>query len=292
MNMQVRVAALKEQFEQLFPGKWSINNGASRNLLTGLTEIDSGISRGIAKKRITEWTGPVSSGKTSLLRSAINHWCSSGLNVAYVDTEGKLQAADWASLGNGKGKFWMVRPSEGEQDKGNIVPLLSAKNLYMQEAIWSADQFIRSNAFDIVILDLGTANLEKRKPQGIGYCPTRNQIYARLQRGLDKSKAALIIVSDTTWSPEQQDQINPAMPNNHTSNWGCHTRFLFDRATAIRSKEGFKQGLNGIAMIIPAIRFQTWRDGRKQEVEVSLNVSVPNRLFTHPQVSDRRTSKA
>jgi RecA/RadA recombinase len=297
MSMQVRVEALKQQFEQLFPGKWLTNHKRSRLLSTGLQAIDSGVTRGIARKRITQWSGPCSSGKRTLLRNAITHWCAGGLNVAYIDCEGKLYPADWASIeSEGSGKFWIVRP-EGDKtgaDSGDtgIVPLISRKNLFVQEAIWSADQFVRSCAFDVVILDLGLNELGNKKSMGMGYCPVPGRVYARLQRALDKSKAALIIVSDRDLPAADDSALQSTQMHTHkqaqdSSDWGCHARFLFKRGLATR----FQSGLNGIAVIVPTIKLSAFRAGLSQEVEVNLGSSVPNRLFTHPQIPDRRASK-
>lgn len=302
MSMQGRVDALKQQFEQLFPGKWLTGNKRQRNLSTGIDAVDNGVTKGVARRRISEWCGPLSSGKTTLLRSAITHWCEQGLNVAYIDSEGKLYPADWSSVEKpGKGKFWIVRPEDQEKSQNNsankdeVVPLISKRNILMQEALWSADQFVRSGAFDVVILDLGSSQLAKRKGLGMGYSAVPSRVYARLQRALEKSKAALIIVSDTVQAnasiveskrtkSESKNEIFPASLSN---NWGCHARFVFNRGVAVRSEAG----LNGVAMITPTIRLTAWRDGLAQEVEVSLGTTVPNRLFTHTQVPDRRTSK-
>ncbi len=406
MSMQVRVAALRQKLEQLFPGKWLTNGGKSqRHVQTGIAEIDNSVTGGVARKRITEWTGPLSSGKTSILRSAVSYWCSRGLNVAYIDTEGKLYPADWAfveqqwkrvgetvKIGPGKknfnregadhkrsqrdtsavnrsaatcekeerkvvidntdrplnyaqppasgarttdtlserGKFWIVRPPEvnNTKDEDQAIPLVSKKHLQVQEAVWSADQFIRSNAFDVVILDLGGIDLNNRKSRGMGYCPSPWRIYARLQRALERSKAALIMVSDLAdmhgaghaeFLPETENSKsnhsnnsknsitkktsssdNSRDPNNSSTsstsnissssisnNWGCHARFSFNRGTKIQGHPG----LNGLTLIVPIVRFKAWRDGMSQELEVSLASSVPNRLFTHPQIPDRRSSK-
>ncbi len=289
MSMQVRVEALKQQLEQLFPGTClSAKKGSRNSISTGIDGIDSGLSRGIARKRISEWSGPLSSGKTTLLRNAISHCCTQGLNVAYIDCQGKLYPADWASIEGGK--FWIIRPEEKNEagtKETSVLPLVSRKNMYVQEALWSADQFIRSNAFDLVILDLGNNDLSKRKNLGMGYSSLPSKIYARLSRALAKSKAALLIVSDTE-IPESENEPDSKRAATASGNWGCHTRFLFNRGLAIRAESGLK----GLAMIIPTVKLTVLRDGQLQEVEVSLGSSVPNRLFTHPQVPDRRTSKA
>lgn len=304
MSMQVRVEALKQQLERLFPGKWLAAPRQDRYLSTGLPDIDEGISRGIARRRITEWSGSLSSGKTTLLRNAVRHWCSQGLNVAYIDSESSLYAADWSGIGKVEiqgenvlempavqqkvepGKFWIIRPeSESNNSSDTVVKLFSKKNLFVQEAIWSADQFIRSNAFDVVILDLGSSQISSRKGLGMGYNSLASKIYARLQRALDKSRAALIIVSDTNAlsAPEAASEAVAA-----SGNWGCHARFSFNRGLAIRSESGLK----GLTLIIPTVRLTVFREGLRQEVEVTLGASVPNRLFTHSQVPDRRSSKA
>ncbi len=283
MSMQVRVSALKKQLEQLFPGKWLTGAERSANLETGFAEIDRGVSRGIARRRITEWVGPLSSGKTSLLRSIISQWCAAGLNVAYVDTEGKLFAADWAFVEQGKGKFWIVRPPDRNTvvsgGSSAVVPLVSKRALYVQEALWSADQFVRSNAFDVVILDFSSTDPEGKMRQGMTYNPVPSRIYARLQRALDRSRTAMVVVRDCASSSL------PSRPS--ADGWGCHARFVFDWGLSLRCEAG----LSGLAMITPAIKCLVGKDGLSQTVEVNLGCSIQNRLFTHPQVPDRRTSK-
>lgn len=276
MSMQARVSNLRKQFEQLFPGKWLSGSERSRNLQTGVPEIDEGISRGIARRRITEWIGSVSSGKTTLLRNAISNWCAAGLNVAYIDTEGRLLASDWAYIDQVHGKFWIVRPPDANTISASnaVVPLVSKRSLYTQEATWSADQFIRSNAFDVVILDLGAIDPSDQRRKGMSYSPVSSRMYARLQRSLDRSKAALVIVRDGQLS-------SPG------DTWGCHSRFSFDFGTKITCEPG----LAGVAMITPTLKCRVERDGMNQNVEVNLTSTVQNRIFTHPQAADRRTSK-
>jgi hypothetical protein len=281
MAIEARVSDLRKQLEHLFPGKWLRGDERTRNLQTGMPEFDTGISRGIARKRITEWVGTISSGKTSLLRAAITNWCAAGLNVAYIDTEGQLFAPDWAFVDDSSttGKFWIVRPADKDTisltQTNTVVPLVSKRHLYVQEAIWSADQFIRSNAFDVVILDFGSADLGSNKKRGMVYTGIPGRTYARLQRSLDKSKAALIITRDT----------NPQTTSNEA--WGCWARFNFDWSASVSCEEG----LAGTVMITPSIRCHVVKDGMSQTVEVTRSGSIQNRLFTHPQVPDRRTSK-
>lgn len=280
MSVQTHVAQLKQHFEQLFPGKWLVEERKSKHILTAVPQVDQSISRGIERQHITEWSGPLSSGKTTLLRTVVTNLCARGLNVAYIDVEGRLLAADWSFVESESGKFWIVRPPAREEASLRsgvaVVPLISSKNIYFQEALWSTEQLIRSNAFDVVILDLGSTSLGG-KHRGLGYMPGKNRVYARLQRALDKSRAAMIIVNDNM----------PAASQKGENAWGCRAKFSFDSSTTIRCEAG----LRGVALIVPLVQFTVSVEGISQRLEVGLGSSVSNRLFTHSQVSDRRTSK-
>ncbi|MBI4534396.1 MAG: hypothetical protein HY711_10675 [Candidatus Melainabacteria bacterium] len=70
--------------------------------------------------------------------------------------------------------------------------------------------------------------------------------------------------------------------------WGCHARLSFEWGTTIKHE----QGISGIAIIVPTINCSVWKDGLSQTTEVTPNVHVANRLFTHPSVPDRRTPKS
>lgn len=308
MSIPIRVTALKEQFAQIFSAKrpskkqqhrknqqptknqqLDKNQQMGRILQTGIAEIDNSRIRGIARKCITEWIGNISSEKTSLLKSAICHWHSSGLRVAYIDTENKLETEDW-TFADSKGKFWIIRPEQETKitpQDSDTLPLISSKNLYVQEAIWSADQFIRSNAFDVVILDLGSFNLRKRRPQGMGYCPKLKRIYARLQRALNNSKTALIIVSDTP--DADSETTEKEIVYTAQNNLGCYSSFIFDRPSSTRAENSTK---NGIAMIVPTTKFQIWSHGKSQKLEVPLSTPRSNRLLTRPVISIRSKSTA
>ena len=279
MSTQSNVAALKEQFEQLFPGKWLLKEHNQRHLQTGLAGIDSGPSRGIARKRISEWSGSASSGKSTVLRAVIANWCAAGMHVVYIDAANKLVPADWAFVeqgicggmplnmvrsrvnhnlrslslvepANSSGRFWVVR---------NLI-----NKGHKQNALWATEQLVRSNLFDVVIFDASESP------------PLSSRFYARLQRSLDSSKAALLIVKDEESSASSQ------------STWGCHTRFNFGWTNPI----SIEYGLTGIAAFIPAISSSVWKDGITNSHEVTFNAYATNRLFTHPQVPDRRVPKA
>ncbi|PWT94401.1 MAG: hypothetical protein C5B53_13310 [Candidatus Melainabacteria bacterium] len=257
-----------------------------KTLITGIAEIDHSLTRGVARQRITEWLGTVSSGKTSILRAIISNWCASGLDVAYIDAEDKLVASDWIFIEKGlcgakptnmlahdqppssSGKFWVIRnlslPHQGlvSRNPPNKSKRLKQR-LITQEHLWAADELIRCNAFDVVILDLGSSERSR---------PVPSRVYARLNNSLARSKTALILLRDS-------ESSEPG--------WGCYAQIGFRWGPTIKPVEG----LHGAVMILPSIYCSVTKDGLSHTAEVQVTSHVTNSLFTHPQVPDRRTPK-
>jgi hypothetical protein len=285
MTISNSVSLLKQQFEHLFPGKWVNANNGQRTLLTGLGEIDQSFARGIARQRITEWMGSSSSGKTSILRTIIKNWCTSGFSVAYVDVENKLIAADW--IFSTPGKFWVIRNLEVNSPTPHIHTFTkykikrSWKNRSLkQNHFWATDELIRTSAFDVVILDLGSSDQTN---------PICSRIYARLQNSLARSKTALIIVRNVATNKDNLSLLG----------WGSYAQFYFQWGQNIQ----FLNGLKGKTIIEPSINCTVVKDGLHQSKEIpekileedsraiSIFSNVTNCLFTHPPAADRRSSK-
>lgn len=265
MNQQ-SVIQLKEKFEQLFPGKWLVDSRTHKNIQTGIPDIDFGILHGLSRKRITEWSGAFSSGKTSVLRAIAARWCAANMQVVYIDTFDRLRPSDWAFVESGyagavplnmvpnsvkePGKFWVVRNLKGPKIEF--------------DALWAVEQLIRSGMFDVLIFDLGSD------------LSISSKISARLQRSLEKSRTALIILKDEE------------IASNTNSSWGCQSRFSFGWSSANVHCE---IGLSGVVSIIPSIKTELWKEGMTKNIEVNIQSHVANCLFTHPQIPDRRTPK-
>lgn len=248
--VSVNVANLKQELEQLFPGKWLSGGEVGRTLKTGLDQIDLGPSAGLLRRRIAEWVGASSSGKTTVLRTICANWCANGLNVIFIDTNDRLVASDWCFPPSEKqGRFWVLR---GNRDS-------------FKDSLWACEQLIRSRVFDVVILDLGEKNV------------IASNFYARLQRALERSKASLIVLRDDDSSSQP--------------GWGASLKLSFVFTSPVRLELGLT-GRDDIASILPTIQGAVCKDGRSNNLEVSVFSNVQNRLFAHPQVPDRRSSKA
>jgi hypothetical protein len=97
-------------------------------LPTGIEALDRALSGGLPRGRLTEITGPLGSGKTSLVRHIVTR---SNQRVAYIDATRTLVPRDWAHVST----LWVIRPP---------TP---------QRGAWSADVLLRSGAFGLVVLD-------------------------------------------------------------------------------------------------------------------------------------------
>jgi len=262
LHRSADVAALREQLETRFPGKWLSQSNVHRTVMTGLKQIDQGLTHGLMRRRVSEWIGHESSGKTTILRSIIRNWCAAGLYVVYIDSGNKLVASDWAFVaGHNRDE---VRPASlFDREKSPVGKFFIVRNLNEPDVLWATEQLVRSAIFDVVILDAGSFS-------GL------NKAYARIQRALDRSKTAFVLL---------RNEPNSKITSSTT--WGCDSRFKFAWSEEIQCQSG----LTGLVSIQPVIQGTVWRDGLTQNLEVSGDNHVPNRLFTHPQVPDRRTPK-
>lgn len=244
------ITKLRNHLEDLFPGQWVHTPSRARTLSTGLAFLDQGLTRGLARQRMSAWVGPASSGKTSLLRSTISHWLNCGFQIAYIDTEDKLLASNWVFLENSQlkdqeqslGKFWVVR------------------DLANSDYLWATETLVRSNIFDVVILDLDLVNCRSGK------------VYARWQNSLSKSKTALLLLSSNNRLP---------------AGWNFYAQLDFHWGENIQ----YSEGLCGKTMILPAINCSITKNGLAYNTEVPITAYVANRLFTHSPVPDRRSTK-
>jgi hypothetical protein len=260
-----KVSKLKEHLEGLFPGQWINGNQRTKTLSTGLSFIDQGISKGLARQRISAWVGPASSGKTSLLRSVISRWLNCGFEIAYIDTADKLLASNWICLENSidqnhntntnnqpLGKFWVVR------------------NLAKQDPLWATETLIRSRIFDVIILDVDSDNQNKQFDNQVNW--RSNKTYSRLQNALSKSNTALLFLTDNHHLPK---------------NWNFYARLDFQWGANIQPTEG----LNGKTMLLPTINCSITKNGLSHNAEIPITAHTANHLFTHSPIADRRSAK-
>ncbi len=145
---------------------------------TGISPLDKLLPEGgLPRGQIVEWTGPRSSGKTALLRVALERLRATGESVALIDADRTLFAPDWTSLVRGEGRFWVIRPrTQGE-------------------AAWCADLLLRSGAFGAVALRMVVDGKRSAGEDRAGLdASLRRSVTVRLQRLAEEANAVFVTV--------------------------------------------------------------------------------------------------
>jgi recombination protein RecA len=116
---------------------------------TGSLSVDlaTGIG-GLPKGRIVEIYGPEASGKTSLALSSIAQAQKLGGIAAFIDAEHALDPARAVAFGVNLNDLYLSQPNNGE------------------EALEIVDNLVRSNAFDIIVVDSVAALVPRSEIEG------------------------------------------------------------------------------------------------------------------------------
>ena len=116
---------------------------------TGSLSVDlaTGIG-GLPKGRIVEIYGPEASGKTSLALSTIAQSQKLGGIAAFIDAEHALDPARAVAFGVNLNDLYLSQPNNGE------------------EALEIVDNLVRSNAFDIIVVDSVAALVPRSEIEG------------------------------------------------------------------------------------------------------------------------------
>ncbi len=186
---------------------WRNHSGSC--LSTGLPQLDELLGgEGLPVGRMSEFYGPASAGKTSLVSRIMAEVTGRGTCVAYVDFFNSLspeflQAAGvqlenvlWVrGTGDAPSGDKTVRkdeacPGEGSEEPGREV-------IALRRALKQVEILMQSGNFTLVVLDV-VEPLSARGEYAVG--PGRSMIpkgmWFRLQRAVEKSKSVLILLSD------------------------------------------------------------------------------------------------
>jgi hypothetical protein len=151
-----------------------------RPLATGVAELDRLLSGGFPRGEQSEIHGPVSSGRTGVLLALLAHTTRAGALAALMDPLDRLDPGSAAAAGVDLGRLlWLRGPRVGGE-----AP--QAKTLASATA--AVATLAGAGLFDVVVLDLAGADLERRR--------LPSSTWLRLQRIVEDTKSALVLVAD------------------------------------------------------------------------------------------------
>jgi hypothetical protein len=144
-------------------------------LSTGSCELDASIGGGFPRGRMSEATGPASSGRTGLALAALARVTEGGALAALVDPLDRFDPASAAAAGSNLERLLWLRGGGPRT---------------LAEATAATATLLGSGLFELVILDLaGASSHELRR------LPASTWI--RLQRTVEETTTALVLLADS-----------------------------------------------------------------------------------------------
>lgn len=185
-------------------------------LPTGIEELDVLLDGGIPRGQISEITGALTAGKTSLLLTILAQATQQKEVVAYIDAFDALDPHCAAQAGIDLQRLLWIRCANSSEE----IPLKAT------------DLLARAGGFGVIVLDL--AGLESKK--GFGKIPFN--AWFRVRRMIEGTRTALLVLED---KPTAGSAAATVIALRRTaSHWstpsGCLFRGIYFEAQLVRGK--------------------------------------------------------
>ncbi len=199
---------------------------------TGSLSVDlaTGIG-GLPKGRIIEIYGPESSGKTSLALASIAQAQKAGGLAAFIDAEHALDPGHAVSFGVNLNDLYLSQPSNGE------------------EALEIVDNLVRSNAFDIIVVDSVAALVPRSEIEGnmgdssMGVqARLMSQALRKLTGVISKSKTVVVFINQIRL------KIGVMFGNPETTTGGQALKFYSSLRFDVRKAGTLKSGNDDVGI--------------------------------------------
>src|SRR5947199_2351955 len=227
-NLENAIAVIEKSY-----GKGSIMRLGSKDVLvpvnvipTGCLSIDAALGvGGFPRGRVIEIYGPESGGKTTLTLQIIAEAQKLGGQAAFIDAEHALDPSYARKLGVDVDNLLVSQPDHGEQ------------------ALEIAQELIRSNAVDIIVIDSVAALVPKAELEGDMGDPSMglqarlmSQALRKLTAIVSKSKTCLIFINQI------REKIGVMFGNPETTTGGRALTFYASIRLDIRRIQAIKEG--------------------------------------------------
>ena len=227
-NLDLAISTIEKAY-----GKGSIMRLGSRDVLvpvnvipTGSISIDAALGvGGFPRGRVIEVYGPESGGKTTLTLHVIAEAQKLGGQAAFIDAEHALDPVYARKLGVDVDNLLVSQPDNGEQ------------------ALEIAQELIRSNAVDIVVVDSVAALVPKAELEGDMGDPQMglqarlmSQALRKLTAIVSKSKTCLVFINQI------REKIGVMFGNPETTTGGRALKFYSSIRIDIRRTNQIKEG--------------------------------------------------
>ena len=175
MGLAVKLAISKAEIEselaERFGSAFKLREKPAAEVMsTGIAEVDR-VTGGLPRGAITEILGPASSGRTSLLHSALAASTTHKEVCALVDASDSFDATSAAYAGTDLDQLLWIRCGSN-----------------VDHAIKATDLLLQSGGFGLVALDLGDVPSQQTRRIQLSW-------WFRFRRAIEKTPTALIVIS-------------------------------------------------------------------------------------------------
>ena len=227
-NLETAILLIEKSY-----GKGSIMRLGSKDILVPVNVIPSGCLSidaalgvgGFPRGRVIEIYGPESGGKTTLTLQIIAEAQKLGGQAAFIDAEHALDPSYARKLGVDVDNLLVSQPDHGEQ------------------ALEIAQELIRSNAVDIIVIDSVAALVPKAELEGDMGDPSMglqarlmSQALRKLTAIVSKSRTCLIFINQI------REKIGVMFGNPETTTGGRALKFYASMRVDIRRIQAIKDG--------------------------------------------------
>src|SRR5712672_1747342 len=227
-NLETAISVIEKSY-----GKGSIMRLGSKDVLVPVNVIPSGCLSidaalgvgGFPRGRVIEIYGPEPGGKTTLTLQIIAEAQKLGGQAAFIDAEHALDPSYARKLGVDVDNLLVSQPDHGEQ------------------ALEIAQELIRSNAVDIIVIDSVAALVPKAELEGDMGDPSMglqarlmSQALRKLTAIVSKSKTCLVFINQI------REKIGVMFGNPETTTGGRALKFYASMRVDIRRIQAIKDG--------------------------------------------------
>lgn len=171
MKLALSKSEIETELAQRFGSAFKLREKPSAEVMsTGIAEVDR-ITGGFPRGAITEILGPASSGRTSLLYSALAASTANQEVCALVDASDSFDATSAARAGTDFDQLLWIRCGSN-----------------VDHAIKATDLLLQSGGFGLVALDLGDVPSQQSRRIQLTW-------WFRFRRVIEKTPTALIVIS-------------------------------------------------------------------------------------------------
>ena len=196
-------------------------------LPTGILSLDCAIGiGGYPKGRLIELFGAESSGKTTVALEAVAETQKSGGYVAYIDAENSLDIEYAEHLGVKSESLIFAQPDTGE------------------EAFYMINEFVKTGAFDLIVVDSVAALTPASEIDGVTIpgqqAQMMSQQLSKLVSKVNQTKTVIIFINQV------RSTMNGLFKNKETTPGGSALKFYSSVRIEVKSGEKIKDGSDTI----------------------------------------------